>query len=148
MDAYPRCVYGIWTPIPGASMEFGRLSPVRLWNANQARSLRGVGFCFTELDMEYFKAQRRRKQNWMTCDHPLDRGELGFESDTGRCKIGDGVKAWTLLPYLDEMGAGGGGILLVTKVERMAMFALQGTVVYDTDLDCLVTFDGDQWKLV
>lgn len=32
-------------------------------------------------------------------------GELVYESDTGRHKIGDGVKAWNALPYA------GGGIL-------------------------------------
>lgn len=33
-------------------------------------------------------------------------GEVVYESDTGRHKLGDGVKGWNALPY-----AGGGGIL-------------------------------------
>lgn len=34
----------------------------------------------------------------------LFAGEVVYESDTSRHKIGDGVKAWNALPY-----AGGGG---------------------------------------
>lgn len=37
----------------------------------------------------------------------LFAGEVVYESDTSRHKIGDGVKAWNALPY----AGGGGGIL-------------------------------------
>lgn len=40
----------------------------------------------------------------LTAANPvLLAGEVVYESDTGRHKIGDGVKAWNALPY-----AGGG----------------------------------------
>jgi hypothetical protein len=35
--------------------------------------------------------------------------DTGFERDTGRSKIGDGVKAWNDLNYFNEASAGGGG---------------------------------------
>jgi hypothetical protein len=38
---------------------------------------------------------------WTTSNPTLDQFELGVESDTGKAKIGDGVTAWTSLPYLD-----------------------------------------------
>lgn len=38
--------------------------------------------------------------NWTSNNPTLGVGELGVESDTGRMKVGDGVTAWTALPYL------------------------------------------------
>jgi len=37
--------------------------------------------------------------NWTQNDPVLLSGELGFETDTYRVKLGDGVKRWSLLPY-------------------------------------------------
>lgn len=34
-----------------------------------------------------------------TADETLELGEQGYESDTGRWKVGDGVTAWTSLDY-------------------------------------------------
>jgi hypothetical protein len=39
--------------------------------------------------------------------------DTGFERDTGRSKIGDGVKAWNDLNYFNEAPAGGGGPAIV-----------------------------------
>ena len=38
--------------------------------------------------------------NWSTANPTLALGEVGFESNTGAIKIGDGSTAWQLLPYL------------------------------------------------
>lgn len=44
----------------------------------------------------------------LTAANPvLSIGEPGFEYDTGKVKIGDGVRAWNSLPYI--VGSGGGG---------------------------------------
>lgn len=44
----------------------------------------------------------------LTAENPvLLAGEVVYESDTGRHKLGDGVKGWNALPY----AGGGGGIL-------------------------------------
>lgn len=41
---------------------------------------------------------------WTSCNPVLKPGELGFETDTGQGKEGDGVTPWNGLPYI------GGGI--------------------------------------
>lgn len=48
------------------------------------------------------RMQQRRDTaaNWSTNNPTLLIGELGFESDTGAVKIGDGLTAWTGLEYL------------------------------------------------
>ena len=38
----------------------------------------------------------------------LSAGEFGYETDTGKLKIGNGTTAWNSLPYLDTGGGGGG----------------------------------------
>lgn len=37
---------------------------------------------------------------WEKSNPVLEKAELGYESDTGRLKIGDGVTAWNSLSYL------------------------------------------------
>lgn len=38
---------------------------------------------------------------WQKLDPILAVGEPGFEKDTNRLKIGDGIKSWNNLPYQD-----------------------------------------------
>ena len=38
--------------------------------------------------------------NWTSTDPVLAIGEQGYETDTGKVKIGDGATAWSSLPYL------------------------------------------------
>ncbi|MDD5511998.1 MAG: hypothetical protein PHI12_14515, partial [Dehalococcoidales bacterium] len=49
--------------------------------------------------MSTIKLHRDTATNWTTADPTLATGEPGFETDTGKFKIGDGVSAWTALPY-------------------------------------------------
>lgn len=45
------------------------------------------------------KLRRDTAANW-TLDNPiLEEGETGWETDTGRVKLGDGVTAWVGLAY-------------------------------------------------
>lgn len=53
---------------------------------------------------------------WTSVNPVLDLGEPGFESDSGKVKIGDGVTAWTALAYLAG-GTGGGTSLTVATTE-------------------------------
>jgi hypothetical protein len=56
------------------------------------------------------RMQQRRGTalQWTNADPVLEPGELGWESDTNKFKIGDGTNSWTLLPYfLDEDGLAG-----------------------------------------
>ena len=50
------------------------------------------------------KIQLRRDTaaNWTTANPVLGQGEPGAEIDTGRLKIGDGVKDWKTLPDISD----------------------------------------------
>lgn len=47
-----------------------------------------------------FQFKRGSAAKWAELNLVLAAGEPGFELDTGRLKIGDGVRAWQDLPYL------------------------------------------------
>jgi hypothetical protein len=55
------------------------------------------------------KLIRNTYAGWVSSNPILALGDTGFERDTGRSKIGDGVKAWNDLNYFNEVPAGGGG---------------------------------------
>lgn len=60
----------------------------------------------------------------------LSAGEIGFETDTGRFKIGNGVAAWAQLPYATEQTA---SYALVAGTAGTASFARHaGTASYAT----------------
>lgn len=44
-------------------------------------------------------------QDWTTRNPVLAAGEYGLESDTFLIKVGDGVRDWTHLPYLNKLDA-------------------------------------------
>lgn len=49
-----------------------------------------------------FQQQRRdTASNWTTQNPTLLAGEIGYETDTGYIKVGDGSTAWTSLGYID-----------------------------------------------
>jgi hypothetical protein len=45
------------------------------------------------------QVRRGTASQWTTADTVLSSGEWGFETDTGKVKIGDGTTAWTALGY-------------------------------------------------
>jgi hypothetical protein len=49
--------------------------------------------------------RRGTASQWTTANPTLSAGEAGFETDTGKFKLGNGTQNWTTLKY-----AGGGGI--------------------------------------
>lgn len=48
--------------------------------------------------------KRGKSSSWETQNLLLQRGEPGFETDTGRLKIGDGVTLWNDLGYIGDDG--------------------------------------------
>lgn len=46
---------------------------------------------------------------WTSVNPVLAEGEAGYETDTKKIKVGDGVSAWADLAYISEWGSGGGG---------------------------------------
>jgi hypothetical protein len=49
-----------------------------------------------------FKIRRGDSSVWMSNNPTLADGELGFELDTGRLKIGRDALEWNALPYIDD----------------------------------------------
>jgi len=45
------------------------------------------------------QVRRDTAANWTSADTVLSEGEIGYETDTGYMKIGDGSTAWTALSY-------------------------------------------------
>ena len=50
--------------------------------------------------------KRGTSSSWVNQNPILAIGEPGFEKDTGRLKIGDGVSSWLDLDYVGEDGTG------------------------------------------
>lgn len=46
--------------------------------------------------------RRDTKARWADLNPILAAGELGFEIDNNRLKIGNGITAWNSLPYVTE----------------------------------------------
>lgn len=44
-------------------------------------------------------------QNWITKNPTLEQGEFGLETNTFLIKIGDGIRDWIHLPYLNQLNA-------------------------------------------
>lgn len=51
--------------------------------------------------------RRDTAANWTTANPTLAAGQPGFETDTGRIKIGNGTTAWNSLPYRFESASSG-----------------------------------------
>jgi len=49
--------------------------------------------------------RRGTAANWTSANPTLAEGELGYETDTGKLKAGDGSTAWTSLGYISGTGA-------------------------------------------
>lgn len=74
-----------------------------------------------------YQSRRRTAANWTSGNEVLYDGEIGYETDTGKFKIGDGVTAWNSIADYFEAGAGGGG--------GGAWGSITGTLSNQTDLN-------------
>jgi hypothetical protein len=52
--------------------------------------------------MAKIKLRRDTEANWNSIDPVLASGEPGYETDTGKLKIGNGSDIWSELPYFDD----------------------------------------------
>jgi hypothetical protein len=65
-----------------------------------------------------FVMRRALAATWAALNDVLLDGEWGWERDTGKLKIGDGVTAWNSLAYaVGESGGGGGDTLDIWYME-------------------------------
>jgi hypothetical protein len=51
------------------------------------------------------KLRRDTAANWSSVNPTLSAGEMGFETDTQKIKVGNGTSTWTLLDYTSSGGA-------------------------------------------
>ena len=51
------------------------------------------------MTLERMQQRRDTAANWTAANPVLASGEIGYETDTGNFKFGDGQAAWTALPY-------------------------------------------------
>lgn len=82
--------------------------------------------------MSYIRLQVRRDTaaNWTSANPILASGEHGYETNTGKFKIGDGVTAWASLGYFVVGGGGVGGA---------AWGTISGSIASQTDLQAALT---------
>jgi hypothetical protein len=55
------------------------------------------------------KVKRATAARWTSQNPVLAAGEIGYETDTRKMKLGDGTSSWTQLSYLVAEGAGAAG---------------------------------------
>lgn len=89
--------------------------------------------------------RRDTAANWTSADPTLAAGEIGFESDTYRLKIGDGSTAWTNLAYLytppeinDNTNTG--PTMALTDANKATRFTAAAAVVVTVAQDATVNF--------
>lgn len=58
--------------------------------------------CSTKVLKTTFRLKRGKSATWTKLNPILASGEPGFELDTNRLKVGDGVTPWNSLSYLCE----------------------------------------------
>jgi len=64
------------------------------------------------VDQAIVEASSGTAAAWTSADTVLNQGEWGYETDTGKAKIGDGSTAWTSLGY-----AAGSGVVTATQYD-------------------------------
>ena len=72
------------------------------------------------------QVRRDTAANWTTNNPILSAGEFGFESNTGKLKIGTGSTAWASLPY---------STVLPSELDELAQDSINTALVAGTGLD-------------
>lgn len=79
---------------------------------------------------------------WTAANPVLMKGEIGIETDTNKFKIGDGVKAWSALPYVGtDIEIAGSGSVIVDAVVNKSTGKLTLTKGDVTDEDIILAND-------
>jgi hypothetical protein len=63
--------------------------------------------------MTIIQHKRGISTNWTSSNPTLAVGEIGYETNTGKFKIGDGASAWSALPYFSTSAGGSGTVTSV-----------------------------------
>lgn len=85
------------------------------------------------------KLRRATATEWALSNVVLSLAEPGYETDTGKLKIGDGVTSWNSLAYI--AGDGGSAVVLDENIDdRVANLLVAGTGIslnYDDNANSL-----------
>ncbi len=84
------------------------------------------------------QVRRGTLTQWSTANPTLSVGEIGFESDTGKFKIGNGTLAWNALDY-----AGGGGATVSATAPASPD---QGALWFNSTTGITSIYFGSVWE--
>lgn len=84
------------------------------------------------------KLRRDTAANWVSTNPVLASGEAGFESDTGKLKIGDGTTAWSSVGYVS-----GGASVEVSDTPPASPDA--NTLWWESDTGTLFIYYDNFW---
>lgn len=77
-----------------------------------------------------FRLRRGTSEAWNRVNPVLLYGEPGFEKDTNKLKIGDGVKSWRDLPYLtQDFKIGKDGKTIIYENDKLALYGYESAQV-------------------
>jgi hypothetical protein len=80
------------------------------------------------------QTRRDTAANWTTNNPILLDGEFGYEKDTGKIKIGDGVTSWNSLIYSDFTSGGGFNLVELPPVLSEPSIPLANLLVYSKNV--------------
>ena len=86
--------------------------------------------------------RRDNSANWTANNPILANGEQGYETDTGKMKIGNGSTDWNTLAYWYDNTASGG----ITTSETAPTSPATGDLWFQTSTKTLSIWDGSTWQ--
>ena len=69
------------------------------------------------------KVKRATAARWASQNPVLAAGEIGYETDTRKIKLGDGTSSWTQLSYLVAEGTGAAGQAATIRIGTVTTVA-------------------------
>lgn len=81
-----------------------------------------------------FQQKRDTAANWTSNNPVLLNGEIGYETDTGKIKFGDGTTAWNSLSYFAGAASG------ITSNPQSGEYTITGLRLSATG-EIIVTYD-------
>ena len=91
--------------------------------------------------------RRDTAANWTSSDAVLSQGEVGYESDTNKAKIGDGSTAWTSLSYFGDLSTiSNVGDVTITSATTGDVLQWNGAAWVNAEIDALPAQTGNSGK--